>query len=90
MTRGRTDHPEGAENDEGRQLVPRPLVQATSQFEAEQICERLRAAGIKCGWRDEVEPTSYTWGGLSGLDDRFEVYVDELDLESARQALEAG
>ena len=74
--------------EKSTRLVPRPLVQAQSQFEAEDICETLRAAGIKCGWRNEVDPNQFMGvGGLADVETRFEVYVDELQIGDAQQVL---
>jgi hypothetical protein len=77
------DHPQRTHRAD-----PQPLTRARSQFEAEGICERLRAVGIKCNWLEEIDPSKpFLLGTMSASEMRFEVYVDSADLDRAQQSL---
>jgi hypothetical protein len=67
--------------------VPSRFMAVQDEEEGEQICERLRAGGIKCAVQalPDVNTTTAIWGG-QGADALF-VLVNEGDVEKARALL---
>lgn len=68
---------------------PRPVLNARDWEEADEVCEQLRAAGIKCGAADVPNVNSATawltsWARPST---ELKVFVDAADLERAREVL---
>lgn len=66
-----------------------PIIEARHQEEADEICEQLRAAGIKCGAALMPDRTSATaWlRSLGPGVDKLYVFVHEDDVERARVVL---
>ena len=66
-----------------------PIIEARHQEEADEICEQLRAAGIKCGAALMPDRNSTTaWlGSLGPGADKLYVFVHESDVERARVVL---
>ena len=67
--------------------VPSRFMAVQDEQEGEEICERLRAGGIKCAVQPlpDVNTTTAIWGG-PGADALF-VLVNEADVEKARALL---
>ncbi len=63
---------------------PQPLIQVRDENEGNDICERLRTAGIKCAVEPLPDMNSLApiMGGPAG--DVLTVLVNESDLEKAR------
>jgi Putative prokaryotic signal transducing protein len=68
--------------------VPVRLTVAPDELAAEVLCGRLRANGIKCGYR-KTDPAAAIsgYGGGFAMAGPTEVLVDEQDLEKARKLL---
>lgn len=66
-----------------------PIIEARHQEEADEICEELRAAGIKCGAALAPDRHSATaWlRSMGPANDRLYVFVHEDDVERARHVL---
>ncbi len=66
-----------------------PIIEARHQEEADEVCEELRAAGIKCGAALMPDRTSATsWlRALGPGADKLYVFVHESDVERARVVL---
>jgi hypothetical protein len=67
--------------------VPCRFVAVQNETEGEEICERLRAGGIKCAVQalPDVNTTTAIWGGQAA--DALFVLVNEGDVEKARALL---
>jgi hypothetical protein len=63
---------------------PQPLIQVRDENEGDDICERLRAAGIKCAVEPipDINSLSPIMGGPAG--DMLTVLVSESDMDHAR------
>ena len=63
---------------------PGPLVHVGTEHEGDEICERLRAAGIKCAVEPMPDPNSLSgiWGGQAPT--VLTVLVNESDMDDAR------
>jgi hypothetical protein len=66
---------------------PAPLMQVRSPVEGDEVCERLRAAGIKCAVEPLPDANSFSsiWGGLAPT--VLTVLVDEPDMDKARAVI---
>jgi hypothetical protein len=66
---------------------PRPLMHVRDETEGDDVCERLRAAGIKCAVQPlpDVNSLAGMWGGLAKT--VLTVLVHESDLDKARAVL---
>jgi hypothetical protein len=64
-------------------------MQVRDESEGDEVCERLRAAGIKCAVEPLPDPNSLgtIMGGMTGP--ALFVLVDESDLPKAQSVLEA-
>ena len=67
--------------------VPSRFMVVQDETEGEEICERLRAGGIKCAVEalPDVNSTAAIWGGQER--DALFVLVNEGDVERARAVL---
>ena len=69
-------------------MAPVRLTIVPDEMTAEMLCGRLRAGGIKCGYRKtDVAAGSGTYGGGFSMAGPTEVLVDERDLDEARKLL---
>lgn len=68
----------------GRVDEPGPLMQVGTEQEGDQICDKLRAAGIKCALEPMPDPTSFTaiWGGQAPT--VLTVLVNASDMDRAK------
>jgi hypothetical protein len=64
--------------------VPCRFMAVRDETEGEEICERLRAGGVKCAVEalPDVNSTASIWGGQAA--DALFVLVNEGDVEKAR------
>jgi hypothetical protein len=67
--------------------VPCRFMVVQDETEGEEICERLRAGGIKCALEalPDVNTTTAIWGGQAP--DELVILVNEAEVEQARAVL---
>ncbi|HWB23180.1 MAG TPA: hypothetical protein VG652_09860 [Gaiellaceae bacterium] len=66
---------------------PTPLMEVRDETEGNDICERLRAAGVKCAVESLPDANSFTsiWGGRA--EDVLKVLVNGSDMDRARSVI---
>jgi hypothetical protein len=62
----------------------RPLMEVRDEDEGEEVCEWLRAVGIKCNYETVPDPNTVLGFGGAPYVDCIQVFIRESDMDRAR------